>query len=316
MKIFRAIFLIFDICLILFISFIFYLKVPVKTPQNLEIPKGSIGSIISNLNKQNINLSSFDKYILAFLGSPQSGFITLSDTKFSKLDFLYELTISKARMQEITLIPGETTEIFLDIIAKNLELNSTKLKEEFVKISPFEDGFFIAETYKIPYKIDEARLISHLAKISKQNFDKIFKENYTKDLNNTKIKEILIVASIIQKEAANIDEMPLVSSVIYNRLQKNMALQMDGTLNYGKFSHIKVTPERIKNDNSGFNTYKFAGLPPSPVCNVSIDAIKAAINPAKTEFLYFMRQKQNNSHKFTKTYDEHLQVINEQRKLK
>ncbi len=289
---------------------------PITTLQNLEISQGSVKKIISNLSKQNINLSNFDKYILASLGKVQSGFVTLSGTKFTKLDFLYELTIAKASLQEIILIPGETTEIFFEILSKKFDLNETKLNNEFAKISPFKEGFFIAETYKVPLKIDEISLIKQLAKISRNELNKIYIKNFKEDLNITKMNEILTIASIIQKEAANIDEMPIVSSVIYNRLQKNIPLQMDGTLNYGKFSHIKVTPQRIKNDNTKFNTYKFVGIPPNPVCNVSINAINAALNPAKTEFLYFMREKQSKTHKFTKTYNEHLQVINEQRKLK
>lgn len=102
--------------------------------------------------------------------------------------------------------------------------------------------------------------------------------------------------------------MPIVSSVIYNRIKKGMKLQMDGTLNYGKYSHVKVTPKRIKNDNSIYNTYKHAGVPPLAICNVSFDAIKAAIFPAKTNYLYFMRSK-NGKHDFTRHYSTHLRNI-------
>jgi len=96
-----------------------------------------------------------------------------------------------------------------------------------------------------------------------------------------------------------------VSSVIYNRIRKGMKLQMDGTLNYGKYSHIKITPKRIKQDKSIYNTYLHKGLPSLPVCNVSIKAIKAAIFPAKTNYLYFMKNK-NNLHDFTCNYSTHM----------
>jgi UPF0755 protein len=118
----------------------------------------------------------------------------------------------------------------------------------------------------------------------------------------------ITIASIIQKEAANEKEMPLISAVIYNRLKRKMKLQMDGTLNYGKYSHIKVTPRRIREDNSSYNTYKIAALPPWPVCTVSIAAIKAAIHPAKTDFLYFVKGK-DGKHHFSKTYKEHIKAI-------
>ena len=146
-------------------------------------------------------------------------------------------------------------------------------------------------------------LLTESEKRYKKISNKIYGTYSTKQWLN-----ILITASIIQKEAANTEEMPIVSSVIYNRLKKRMPLQMDGTLNYGKYSHMKVTPERIKNDMSRFNTYKYKGLPPSPIGAVSFDAIKAAISPAKTNYLYFMKNAEG-LHDFTDTYKKHRKNI-------
>ncbi len=110
--------------------------------------------------------------------------------------------------------------------------------------------------------------------------------------------------------------MPTVSSVIHNRLKKGMKLQMDGTLNYGKYSHIKITSQRIKEDNSSYNTYKNRGLPEHPICAVSLDAIKAAIFPAKTDYLYFVKNEKNGLHSFSKSYKEHVNNINKNRIIK
>ena len=87
-----------------------------------------------------------------------------------------------------------------------------------------------------------------------------------------------------------------------------MKLQMDGTLNYGKYSHLKVTPKRIREDTSIYNTYKHKGVPKLPVCNVSFDAIRAAIFPKKTDYLYFMKNKKG-MHDFTRYYSTHLKNI-------
>ncbi|NLC28535.1 MAG: aminodeoxychorismate lyase, partial [Campylobacteraceae bacterium] len=84
--------------------------------------------------------------------------------------------------------------------------------------------------------------------------------------------------------------------------------QMDGTLNYGYFGNTKVTPERIRTDISSYNTYKYAGLPPQPISTVSKDAILAAIFPAQSDYLYFVRNK-TGSHTFSKTYEAHLKAI-------
>ena len=121
-------------------------------------------------------------------------------------------------------------------------------------------------------------------------------------------RSYIIIASIIQKEAANKDEMPIVSSVIYNRLKKDMKLQMDGSLNYGQYSHVKVTPQRIREDTSSYNTYLNKGLPPQPVCSVSKDAIIAAIFPKTTDYLYFVKNK-NGTHTFSQNYEKHLENI-------
>jgi UPF0755 protein len=126
--------------------------------------------------------------------------------------------------------------------------------------------------------------------------------------NEKKWFHYVSMASVIQKESANVQEMPIVSSVIYNRIKIGMHLQMDGTLNYGKYSHVKVTAKRIKEDMSSYNTYKYAGVPSDPVCNVSFDAIKAAVFPEKTDYLYFMKNK-SGVHDFSRNYSTHLKNI-------
>ena len=83
---------------------------------------------------------------------------------------------------------------------------------------------------------------------------------------------------------------------------------MDGTLNYGPYSHVKVTAKRIREDNSSYNTYKIAGLPPYPVCAVSITSLKAALKPANVNYLYFVKGK-DNKHRFTTSYKAHLREI-------
>jgi UPF0755 protein len=96
--------------------------------------------------------------------------------------------------------------------------------------------------------------------------------------------------------------------VIYNRLDKGMKLQMDATLNYGSYAHTIVTPERIKSDESQYNTYKHNGLPPHPLSTVTLDALKASIKPASSDYIFFMLNKKG-THTFTETYDEHLENI-------
>jgi len=300
-----------NIILVLIISFAFYTTLPIQTTRTLLVPQGSITHIISQLTQKGYALSPIDKYILVFLGKPQSGWVDIGATRLNRIDFLYRLTTAKAKMEEITLIPGETTELFFTSVAAELNLDKTKLDAYYQEFSHYPEAGIYADTYYVPYGISEKHFIHFLLSSSEKKYQEISEKIYG-NYNEKQWLNVLIIASIIQKEAANTEEMPLVSSVIYNRLKKGMPLQMDGTLNYGKYSHVKVTPERIKNDTSRFNTYKYKGLPHMPIGAVSFNAIIAAIKPAKTNYLYFMKNAQG-VHDFTESYRTHRKNIQKAR---
>ncbi len=229
----------------------------------------------------------------------------MPSTVLSKGDFLYQITHSKAAMESFTLIPGETKEIFFKELSKKLSLSYDKLIKAYEKYAPFLDGVIIPESYKVPKGMDEERIVKYLINYSLKKHKKLSYQYLKRYDQKEWFQKYVTIASIIQKEAADKKEMPLISAVIYNRLKKGMKLQMDGALNYGIYSHIKITKERILKDNSKFNTYKNEGLPPYPVCAVSKEAIKAAVFPANKDYLYFVKSK-NNKHLFTNSYRKHL----------
>jgi UPF0755 protein len=292
----------------LLISLTFYFSTPIKTTKTVVLPQGSITKVIKHLKDQGYALTFLDTYLLAYvLNAPKSGTLLIDAEKMSRIDFLKKLSTAKEAIDVITLIPGETRPIFLEELAKQQKLNVGKLESAYSQYASYKEAGIIPETYHLPKDISEEKLITLLVEQS----DKKYKELAIKHLKKYDKKEwlkILTIASVVQKEAANNEEMPIVASVVYNRLKIDMALQMDGTLNYGKYSHIKVTPKRIRTDTSGFNTYANKGLPPYPVCAVSIHAIKAALKPKKTNYLYFMRNK-SGVHDFTHSYKEHLRNI-------
>ncbi len=298
---------VFEIILIITLSFIYYLNKSIETPKVLYIPKGSINQIISHLQSKNYDVCKLDALLLRIIGTPQSGWIDMGTTRNTKADFLYKLTTAKAALQNITLIPGETTYIFLNQLANNLHLDRKKLQTAYNKYSHIKEGVFVPNTYRLPIGITEDALMKLLIEISNKKMKQLSLKIFG-TYNEKKWFHYVAVASVIQKEAANKEEMPLVSSVIYNRIKKGMKLQMDGTLNYGKYSHIKVTPKRIKNDTTIYNTYRYKGVPKIPICNVSFEAIRAAIFPAKTSYLYFMKNKKG-THDFACNYSTHLHNI-------
>lgn len=249
------------------------------------------------------------------LGYPQSGWIDLKSTSMTKLDFLHKLTTSKAALRKVTLTPGQTYYFFLQDVAKTLHISQERLFELYFQLAYKKDGNIIADTYHLPIGMEEEQLLRHLLGITHTKYERLSTKIFG-SYNQKNWYRYVTMASIIQKEAANIEEMPLVSSVIHNRLKKNMKLQMDGSLNYGEFSNTRVTPAMIQNDTSSYNTYKNRGIPDDPVCAIEFDAIKAAIFPAKTEFLYFVKNTQGDGHAFSKTYKEHRQNIQKLRNVK
>lgn len=293
--------------LVMIASFMTYLFSTVTSPKIVYIPQGSVFKSIAHLQQEGINVYKIDAFILRLLGHPQQGWIDVKEEKMSRIEYLYALTTAKAATRQVTLIPGETTEIFLQQLSETLGLDRTKLEEAYHRHAPYKEGNFVPETYSIPNGIDEENLILHLLSESDGQM-----KQWADELHNGYDKEkwlqIVTKASVIQKEAASIDDMPYVSSVIDNRIKKGMRLQMDGTLNYGEYSHQKVTARRIRTDKSPYNTYKYKGLPPYPVCNVSKQAIQAALQPKRTDYLYFVRGK-NGEHIYSSYFSTHRENI-------
>ena len=231
-------------------------------------------------------------------GYPQAGWVDVKSTKLTKLDFFYRITHNKAYIVKIKIIPGETNYFIYKQIGKKLKLKNFKCK--------IDEGFIKPDTYFLPLGMTKKEVCKFLYKVS-LNWHKGFAKKFLGVWNYYTYKKKLIIASIIQKEAANVKEMPLISAVIYNRLKKHMKLQMDGALNYGKYSHKAVTSKRVRNDLSFYNTYKYYGLPKEPVCVVSKEAIIAAFFPAKVNYLYFVKCGKRQI--FTSSYKQHLKNI-------
>jgi len=286
----------------------FYFTQEVNTSRVIFIPTGSSNSIVSHLDKNNYEVNVLDKIILRFIGKPQSGWIDLKTTKMAKIEFLYKLTTSKAALKKVTLIPGETYYFFLQNLAKTLNISTYKLFQMYALYAYKKDGNIIADTYYLPFGMNEEQLVKHLLSITERKYRRL-SEKIFGEYNQENWYKYVTIASIIQKESASKDEMALVSSVIYNRLKKNMKLQMDGTLNYSKYSHTKVTPSMIRNDETDYNTYKNKGLPADPVCAIEFEAIKAAIFPVKSDYLYFMKSSDGTKHDFASSYKKHKQNI-------
>ncbi len=245
------------------------------------------------------------------MGNPLPGWVYLGKTRIDRLELLARITLRRSHYKPLTLIPGETRYFFLRQMAKKFDFNLTRLETEYDRLSPFPEAGILAETYHVPLHLQEKGALKLLIDLSMRRYRQQA-VNAWGEWDPKRWQRILTIASIIQKEAANTAEMPHISSVIHNRLAKKMRLQMDGTLNYGRYSHTPVTPERIRTDTTSFNTYRHRGLPDSPICSVSLSAITAALHPAKTSYLYFMKNNRG-THDFSTTYKGHLKNVHERK---
>ncbi|MDG6881472.1 putative aminodeoxychorismate lyase [Phocoenobacter uteri] len=189
-----------------------------------------------------------------------------------------------------------------------------KSEPEIAKLLGIEqpklEGWLAPNTYNyIPYSTDLA-LLKRLYKRQKRILDKAW-QNRDKNLPLSTPYEMLILASIVEKETAKADERPQVASVFVNRLRIKMRLQTDPTVIYGMGDkyHGNITKRDLRTTTE-YNTYRIDGLPPTPIAMPSEEAINAVAHPDTTPYFYFVADG-TGGHKFSKTLKEHNQAVQE-----
>lgn len=189
-------------------------------------------------------------------------------------------------------------------IAEVLEKNFEGYDKSWAEKLENEEGYLFPDTYLIPKDADITTIIS------------IFKNTFNKkigsiglSLNDPKLDEILTIASLIEREAITDEEKAMISSVIDNRLKEGMPLDIDATLQYvkgkdenGKWWTVPTVEDRKL--SSPYNTYQNPGLPPGPIANPGLEAIKAAMDPLESDYYFYIHDTDGKIH-FAKTLSEH-----------
>ena len=175
------------------------------------------------------------------------------------------------------------------------------------------EGFLFPDTYFLIPEMDAAAVVQKMADTF---FEKISEIPSLKDKSPAQLFDTVILASIVEREYRIEDEAPVIAGVFANRLRYNIGLQSCATIEY-IISEIngKPHPERITYDDlkidSPYNTYKWAGLPPGPISNPGMVALKAAADPAETPYYYFvLSDPKTGRHTFTKNFDQHRAAEN------
>ena len=163
------------------------------------------------------------------------------------------------------------------------------------------EGFLFPATYDFFKNTPSKQLVSDQLDAFQENWANV-NLRYARRKNLTPY-DVLIIASMIEKEAQAPRERPLVAAVVYNRLHARMPLQLDATIRYG----LDIPPteslhESQLHDPSPYNTRVHTGLPPTPIANPGLASIQAAAHPAKVDYLYFVRKPDKVHHFFTSSY--------------
>lgn len=207
---------------------------------------------------------------------------------------LYGLEPTRIRIPE-----GATTAKMAKIFGSQLQRFN---EEHFLEIAQPQEGFLFPDTYFFLPNATEELVFSTI----RQNFDTQIATIQEKiDAFGKPLKDVVIMASLLEREAENSEDRRKISGVLWNRLERNMLLQVDAAFIYtlGKGS-FDLTVNDLKSDDP-YNTYVNKGLPPGAIGSPSMDSLLAAVTPVEHNYLYYLADKRHVTH-YSKTYQEHL----------
>ncbi|MGE0880061.1 MAG: endolytic transglycosylase MltG [Acidimicrobiia bacterium] len=171
------------------------------------------------------------------------------------------------------------------------------------------EGLLFPDTYQIAQDETEEQIFARMVKLMDTVGARAGLERAPQTVGYSAF-EVLTIASIIEKEAKVPGDRAKIARVIYNRLEKKMPLEIDATVIYASGGVVrKVTSDLIDKTDSPWNTYKYGGLPPTPIAMPGNASIEAAMSPAQGDWFYYVLTGKDGSHTFAKTYEEHLANI-------
>jgi len=313
----------FLIFLFLFFLILSNLYLPLKekssSPQIFQVKKGQGAfEIAKNLKKERLIKSEFSFLLYLVLKgktkSLQAGYYLLSPS-MTPFEIAQKLIEGDVIFEKITIVEGENKNEIAEyleekgILKKENFLEKIKLKYwrekyEFLKDVKAEDleGFLFPDTYFVKKGETEEEIISKFL----DNFDKKVNEKLREEISEKgkSLYDILILASLLEKEVKTFEDKKLVAGILWKRLENEIPLQVDATITFitGKKT-IKIPAGDLKID-SPYNTYKYKGLPPTPICNPGLESILAAISPQQSDYWYYLTTPEGNTI-FSKTLKEH-----------
>ncbi len=276
---------------------------------NFVVNSGEGASVVAKDLKKSKLICSEKLFLVLVKVTDSSARIKAGTYDFTQKDGMFrilrELKKGSKNFIKFTVPEGSNIKQTAEIISEKLPIN----KDKFIRIAQERamEGYLMPETYFVDSTATEEQVIDMM----KNEFDKKVTPDMHERANELamSMKNIIILASIIEKEAVKPEERTTIAAVFYNRLKKNMRLESCATVLYAlgvNKARLSVEDTKI---NSPYNTYKYFGLTPGPICSPGIESIKAALYPANTSSLYFVA-KGDGGHIFSENLDEHVKNKN------
>jgi UPF0755 protein len=297
----------------------------VQTPVTFTIPQGSTGNDVADLlEDKGIIRSAFAFRLLArlrgvALDSYEAGNYRLS-TNMSAGEALDSLKKGPLivhgipvgfpegyRVEQVADRVNEALGVRTRAFIKAAESGTYSLPPWLPEDAKTVEGFLFPSTYEFPkdQKITSDQVIQRLL----VQFEAEVKDLPWDNADNLGVSpyQVVVIAAMVEREARFAEDRSKIAAVIYNRLENGMALQIDATVQYalGDWDPILVTDRQI---DSPYNTYLHTGLPPTPIASPGLDSIRAALQPADADYLYYVVTDAAGHHEFTDSYEEFLRL--------
>ena len=307
-----------------------YWAVPVGAVITIEIPEGADGKAVAQILQDSGIIPSANRYRLygrfdsAASRARAGSYQIRPGTNLREIARLLALGPARSEVR-ITVIEGESVDALIDQMEADHQIDpadTVRVIGRSLNRVPFDlalrdtypflanlprdrslDGYLFPNTYRVwADQLPEGLVAKQLDEFSKR-FSAAKPGPASAPLKD--LDDIIILASIVQDEVRSNDEMRIVAGIFLNRLRDGMALQSDATLNYLTGSGRARATSRDLSIDSPWNTYKYRGLPPSPIGNPGEAAIKAVLDPEVTEYRYFLTDKDGKTY-YARTLEEHV----------
>ncbi len=307
------------LCLPLWLQSFVSTAVTPAAPQLVEIKPGSSFSRVAGQLEQSGVIKDARRFTLLARWRKATGQIHAGEYLFEISakpdDILARLVAGDIRMLQVTIPEGFT----LQEIATRLDKTAIGSTDEFLALCHDADflrelsldtvsleGYLFPETYTYSSSTTPKQILAAMvAQLRRQLTPELLERAAALNLNR---HQLLTLASIIQKEAGNVMEMPLISAVFHNRLKLGIPLQADPTVIYGIADFDGNLTRKHLETPTPYNTYKTRGLPPGPIASPGHFALQAAANPAASKDLYFV-SRGDGTHVFSATLKDHNRAV-------